>query len=105
MHTFMGIVIYVHNLRLISYCNKMNNSCFISRKLLVITAIVWLGLPLVIFLIGWLRPILGYPLAIGVIWEEKATKELDMLLQESERLMYVDKERYYKEKGIQRRIY
>ena len=44
-------------------------------------------------------------MAVGVIWEEKATKELDMLLQESERLMYVDKERYYKEKGIQRRIY
>lgn len=44
-------------------------------------------------------------MAVGVIWEEKATKELDMLLQESERLMYADKERYYKEKGIQRRIY
>lgn len=44
-------------------------------------------------------------MAVGVIWEEKATKALDELLQESERLMYVDKERYYKEKGIQRRIY
>lgn len=44
-------------------------------------------------------------MAVGVIWEEKATMELDTLLQESERLMYVDKERYYKEKGIQRRIY
>ena len=45
-------------------------------------------------------------MAIGVIYRrKKATEELDMLLQESERLMYVDKERYYKEKGIQRRIY
>lgn len=85
----MGIVIYVHNLRLISYCNKMNNSCFISRKLLVITAIVWLGLPLVIFLIGWLRPILGYPLAIGVIWASFRT--ISTLESSHEAIVYIDR--------------
>lgn len=44
-------------------------------------------------------------MAVGVIWKEKATVELDTLLQESESLMYVDKARYYKELGIQRRTY
>ena len=35
----------------------------------------------------------------------KSNEGIRYALQESERLMYVDKERYYKEKGIQRRIY
>lgn len=85
----MGIVIYDHNLRLISYSNKMNNSCFISRKLLVITAIVWLGLPLVTFLIGWLRPIIGYPLAIGVVWASFRT--ISTLESSHEAIVYIDR--------------
>ena len=42
-------------------------------------------------------------MAVGEIWREKFQTELDTLLQESEKRMYVDKEAYYKRTGIERR--
>ena len=42
-------------------------------------------------------------MAVGVIWQDEATTELDMLLQESEKRMYADKAEYYRKNGIERR--
>ena len=42
-------------------------------------------------------------MAVGTIWQDKATTELDMLLQESEKRMYADKAEYYRKNGIERR--
>lgn len=42
-------------------------------------------------------------MAIGQIWQEQATTELNTLLQESEKQMYIDKAEYYKKSGIERR--
>ncbi len=42
-------------------------------------------------------------MAVGMIWKERGPKDIDLLLNESERLMYEDKERYYKEHGLDRR--
>lgn len=42
-------------------------------------------------------------MAVGMIWKERGPKDIDLLLNESERLMYEDKERYYKEHGLKRR--
>lgn len=40
---------------------------------------------------------------IGQEWKEHGPKDIDLLLNESERLMYEDKDRYYKEHGLKRR--
>ena len=42
-------------------------------------------------------------MAVGMIWKEHGPKDIDLLLNESERLMYEDKDRYYKEHGLKRR--
>ena len=42
-------------------------------------------------------------MAVGMIWKERGPKDIDLLLNESERLMYEDKDRYYKEHGLKRR--
>ena len=42
-------------------------------------------------------------MAVGMIWQDEATTELDILLQESEKLMYADKAEYYRKNGIERR--
>ena len=42
-------------------------------------------------------------MAVGMIWQDEATTELDILLQESEKRMYVDKAEYYRKNGIERR--
>ena len=39
-------------------------------------------------------------MAIGQIWQEQATTELNTLLQESEKQMYIDKAEYYKKAGL-----
>lgn len=42
-------------------------------------------------------------MAVGMIWQDEATTELDILLQESEKRMYADKAEYYRKNGIERR--
>ena len=42
-------------------------------------------------------------MAVGMIWKERVLYDIDLLLNESERLMYEDKDRYYKEHGLKRR--
>lgn len=42
-------------------------------------------------------------MAVGMIWKEHGPKDIDLLLNESERLMYEDKDQYYKEHGLKRR--
>ena len=43
-------------------------------------------------------------MATGVVWQEDFDGQLDGLLQESERKMYEEKDRYYKESGLKKRI-
>jgi len=38
----------------------------ITKRQLTVAAIVWLALPLIIFLATWIRPIIGWPLALAV---------------------------------------
>ncbi len=42
-------------------------------------------------------------MAIGSVWQKEGKKNIDLLLSESERLMYEDKSAYYKTAGIDRR--
>ena len=42
-------------------------------------------------------------MSVGMILKEHGPKDIDLLLNESERLMYEDKDRYYKEHGLKRR--
>ncbi|WP_337402381.1 hypothetical protein [Suilimivivens sp.] len=42
-------------------------------------------------------------MAVGMIWQDEATTELDILLQETEKRMYADKAEYYRKNGIERR--
>lgn len=42
-------------------------------------------------------------MAVGMIWQDEATTELDILLRESEKRMYADKAEYYRKNGIERR--
>ena len=42
-------------------------------------------------------------MAVGAVWQENGSMELDELLTEAERLMYADKEIYYKTSGAKRR--
>lgn len=42
-------------------------------------------------------------MAVGEMWLEKADRELDVLLRESEMRMYEEKAAYYKQSGIERR--
>lgn len=67
----------------------MNDRHFISKKLLIIIAIVWLALPLVIFLTTWIRPIIGWPMAIGVVWASART--ITGVKSPSDVIVYVDR--------------
>lgn len=42
-------------------------------------------------------------MAVGMIWQDEATTELNILLRESEKRMYADKAEYYRKNGIERR--
>lgn len=44
-----------------------------------------------------------FHMAVGAVWQENGSMELDELLTEAERLMYADKEIYYKTSGAKRR--
>lgn len=39
----------------------------ITRKQLFVTAIIWLALPLILFLTTWIKAVIGWPLAIAVV--------------------------------------
>ena len=41
--------------------------------------------------------------AVGAVWKPDGTDSIDQMLTESERLMYEDKARYYKQMGLDRR--
>ncbi len=41
--------------------------------------------------------------AVGAVWKPDGTDSIDQMLTESERLMYEDKARYYKQMGLERR--
>lgn len=42
-------------------------------------------------------------MAIGTVWADKVSTDLDVLLRESEKQMYQDKAEYYRKSGIERR--
>ena len=42
-------------------------------------------------------------MAIGTVWADKVSTDLDVLLQEAEKQMYQDKAEYYRKSGIERR--
>jgi len=42
-------------------------------------------------------------MAVGAVWQKEGRKNIDWLLSESEKLMYMDKSAYYKATGIDRR--
>lgn len=42
-------------------------------------------------------------IAVGVIWQDRASEDFDKLLQEAEKRMYVDKAEYYEKNGLDRR--
>jgi len=42
-------------------------------------------------------------IAVGIAWQKEGKKNIDRLLQESEKMMYEDKSAYYKAAGIDRR--
>lgn len=51
---------------------------YITRRQLVAVSIFWLALPLVMFLITWIKPLVGWPLAIAVVVSlVKCVKALD----------------------------
>ena len=42
-------------------------------------------------------------IAIGYVWKEKASENIDRLMTDAERWMYSDKAAYYKHIGMERR--
>ena len=44
-------------------------------------------------------------MAVGYIWQDNTPSNIDKLLSESERLMYIDKDAYYSKHNIERRKY
>ena len=42
-------------------------------------------------------------IAIGYVWKEKASENIDRLMTDAERWMYSDKTAYYKQIGMERR--
>lgn len=51
------------------YDNSLDSKSwrYVTKRQAVTVAVVWLGLPLVIFLLTWVRPIIGWPLSVGVV--------------------------------------
>ena len=46
---------------------------------------------------------LSVNMAVGMVWQEKATADLHPTVQEAEKRMYKDKAEYYRTSGIERR--
>ena len=44
-------------------------------------------------------------MAVGYIWQDNTPSNIDKLLSESEKLMYIDKDAYYSKHNIERRKY
>ena len=40
---------------------------YVTKRQAVTVAVAWLGLPLVIFLLTWVRPLIGWPLSMGIV--------------------------------------